>query len=133
MNAFSCAADMNGRVADEYGDSRDEFEIDERLNSQPANFFQIRVAGDANNENAEEQRRNDHLDEAQKNRTEELQINRNRRPVVAQLRAREKADENPSRQRTSRSGIRGDEKDRQPAQKNGDQRRQRQHLSAGEQ
>ncbi len=133
MNAFSCAADMNGRVADEHGDSRDEFEIDERLDAEAADFLEVRVAGDANNENAEEQRRDDHLDEAQKNRAEELQVDCDRRPVVAQLRAREKADENPSRQRTSRSGIRGDEKDRQPAQKNGDQRRQRQHLSAGEQ
>src|SRR5712692_87955 len=132
MNAFSCAADMNGRVADEHGDSRDQFEIDERLDAEAADFLEVRVAGDANNENAEEQRRNDHLDEAQKDGAEELQINRNRRPVVTQLRAREKADENPSRQRALRSGIRGDEKDRQPPQEHWNKRGQGQQLSAGE-
>src|SRR6266567_1735625 len=124
---------MNRRVTDEHGDGRDDFEIDQRLDAEAADFFQIGVAGDSDNENTEEQRRDDDLDEAQENSAEELQIHRDGGRVVAEFRAGEKADENPSRQRTARSGIRRDEKNCEPTEERWDQRGQRQNLSAGEQ
>src|SRR5260370_6723279 len=116
---------MDGRITDEHGDGRDNFEIDQRFDSKAADFFQIGVAGDSNNENTEEQRRDDDLDEAEKNGAEELQVDRDGRRVVAEFRAGEKADENPSRQRTPRSGIRRDEENFEPTEERWDQRGQR--------
>src|SRR6266436_6761929 len=120
MDAFSGAADMNGRVTDEHGDGRDDFEINQRLDTEASDFFQIRVARDAHHENGEKQGRDNHFDEAKKNRAEELQVDSDRWPVVAELGAGEKSNENPSRQRTPHSGIRGDEQNREPAQKRQD-------------
>ena len=74
MDAFSGAADMNGHVADEHGNGRYDFEIDERLDSQPADFFQVRMAGDAHHEDAEQQGRDNHLDEAKKNFAQHLHV-----------------------------------------------------------
>jgi len=70
-----------------------------------------------NDENAEKQRRDDDFNEAKKNPPENLQVDRDGRPIVAKFSAREKADENPSGQRAARSTVRGDKKDGQPAQK----------------
>ncbi len=47
-------------------------------------------------------------------------------------RASEKADENPSRQRTPRSGIRRDQKNGEATQRHGGKCRQRQNLRRGE-
>ncbi len=132
-----CAAEDGGKWTPSparliCGDGRDDFEIDQRLDAEAADFFQIGVAGDSDNENTEEQRRDDDLDEAQENSAEELQIHRDGGRVVAEFRAGEKADENPSRQRTARSGIRRDEKNCEPTEERWDQRGQRQNLSAGE-
>src|SRR5258708_34236249 len=107
MDAFSGAADMNSRITDEHRDGRDQFEIDERLDAEAADFFQIRVTGNANDKNAEKQWRDNHLDEAKKNRAGQLQIDGDGGPVVAKLRAGEKADENPARQRTAGRGHSG--------------------------
>src|SRR5258708_16873359 len=106
---------MNGRITDEHRDGRDQFEIDERLDAEAANFVQIRVTGNANDKNAEEERRDDDFNETKKNRAEQLQIDGDGRPVVAKLRAGEKADENPARQRTAGRGIRRQEPNRKPA------------------
>src|SRR5258708_9280718 len=105
---------MNGRITDEHRDGRDQFEIDEQLDAEAANFFQIRVTGNANDKNAEEERRDDNFNETKKNRAEQLQIDGDGRPVVAKLRAGEKADENPARQRTTASGIRPHEQNSPP-------------------
>src|SRR5260370_20512919 len=96
---------MNGRITDADRDGREPFERDERLEAEAANFFQIRVTGNANDKNAEEERRDDNFNETKKNRAEQLQIDGDGRPVVAKLRAGEKADENPARQRTAGAGI----------------------------
>src|SRR5258708_27486032 len=117
MDAFSGAADMNSRITDEHRDGRDQFEIDERLDAEAANFFQIRVTGNANDKNAEKQWRDNQLDEAEKNRAEQLQIDGDGGPVVAKLRAGEKADENPARQRTAGRCTHPGERHSQPAQK----------------
>ncbi len=133
VNAFAGAADMNGRVTDQHRERGNNFKIDERLDAETPDFFQIRVARDANDENAEKQWRDDDFDEAKKNRAENLQVDCDGRPIVAKFSARKKADENPSRQRAARSTVRGDKKDGQPAQKARDQRGQRQDLRAREQ
>src|SRR5260370_25238870 len=119
---------MDGRIADEHGKGGDELEVDERFEAETADFLEVGVAGDSNNEDAEEQRRDDDFDEAEKNGAEDLQVYRDRRPVVAQFRAREKADQDPSRQRAARGGIGGDEKERQPAQERCDKRGPRQDV-----
>src|SRR6266481_26986 len=70
---------------------------------------EVGVPGDAHHENAEEQRRDDDLDEPEKNGAEELQVYCDGGPVVAKLRAGEKADEDPGCQRAAGGGIGGDE------------------------
>src|SRR4029077_3682020 len=101
--------------------------------AEAADFPEVGMPRDADNENAEEQRRDDVFDEAQENGAEKLQADRDRGAIMAQLRAGETADESPSGQGTARSCVRGDDDDRQPAQDNRDQRGQREHVSAGEQ
>src|SRR5437762_1219362 len=123
---------MNRRVADEHRDSRNQFEIDERFDAEPPDFFQIGVAGDPNNEDAEKERRDNDFDEAEKNRAEQLQIYSDGGSVVAEFRAGKKPDENPGGQRAPRSGIRGDEKNCEPTQKRWNKSRQRQNVSASE-
>src|ERR1700687_2933640 len=125
MDAFSSAAQMNARIADEHGKGGDDFEVDEGLDAQAADFLQIGVASDADDENAEEQRGDDDFDEAEKNGSEELQVDCDRGPVVAKLRAGEKADKDPSRQRAPGRSIGRDENDREPAQERRDKRGQR--------
>ena len=82
MNAFAGAADADCGEADQEGERRDDFEIDERLDSEAANFFEICVAGDSDYERAEEQRRNDDFDQSQENRAKKLQMRGCARPIV---------------------------------------------------
>ena len=116
MDAFSCAADMDSRIADEHRKRRDDFKVDQGFEAEAADFLQVGVAGDAHDENAEEQRRDDHLDEPEKNGAEELQLYCDGGPVLPKLCAGEQADEDPSCQRAAGCGIGGDEKDYEPAQ-----------------
>src|SRR6266849_5395379 len=51
-HAFSGAADVDGGEADEQGDSGDDLEVDEGLDSETANFFQVGVAGNAHDKRA---------------------------------------------------------------------------------
>src|SRR5260370_5848141 len=132
MDGFSGAADMNSRTTDEHRDGRDQFEIDERLDAEAADFFQIRVTGNANDKNAEKQWRDNHLDEAKKNRAEQLQIDGDGGPVVAKLRPGEKADENPARQRTAGLGLRRDEQKPHPTPELSPQRWPRQQIRSTE-
>src|SRR5713226_9081101 len=103
---------MDSGETNQHGDGGDDFKVDQRLDAEAADFLQVGVAGDAHHEDAEEERRDYHFDEAKKNRAEELQVDCDGGPVVAKLRSVEKADENPSGQRASRSGVSRDEQDR---------------------
>src|SRR2546430_1056783 len=123
---------MNRRVPNQHGDGGNQFEINERFDAEPPDFFQIRVPGDADNEDAEKEWRDNHFDKTEKNRAEQLQIYSDGGSVVAKFRAGEESDKNPSRQRAPRSGIRRDKKNRQPTQERWEQRRERQNVSAGE-
>src|SRR5437879_10437167 len=130
MNTFSCAAQVNGGIADEHGDGRDDLEVDEGFDAETAHFLQVGVPGNADNEESEQQWRDDDLDEPEKDGAEELEVERHRGPGLPKLRAGEKPDQDPSRQRAAGCGIGTDEKDRQPAQERWDDRVVRQHLNA---
>src|SRR6266576_3311276 len=132
MNTFSCAAQVNGGIADEHGDGRDNLEVDEGFDAETAHFLQVGVPGNADNEDSEQQGRDDDLDEPEKDGAEELQVDRDRGPVLPKLRAGEKPDQDPSRQRAAGCGIGADQKDREPTQERWDDRVVRQHVSASE-
>jgi len=70
---FSRAADMDSGETISHGDRGDDFEVDEGLDAQAADFLQIGVPAMPTHEDAKEQRRDDHLDEAEEDRAEELQ------------------------------------------------------------
>ena len=61
--------------ADSERDRRHDFEIDQRLEADPADFFQIAGAGDAVHDDAEYDRRDDHLNELEERVTEDFQRN----------------------------------------------------------
>ena len=85
MNAFAGAADADRREADQERQRRDDFEINERLDSEAPNFFEIRVAGDSDDESPEEQRRDDNFDQPQENRAKQLQMRRRAWTIVAKF------------------------------------------------
>src|SRR5215469_9397748 len=72
------------------------------------------MAGNSNDKNGEQQRRDNYADQAEKNRAEKLQLGRHRRCVVAQFRTGQQANQNPRRQRPPRGGIGCDQCNRQP-------------------
>ena len=83
------------------------------------------MAGDADDEDSEEERGDYYFDEAEKNGAEKLQVDGDAGPIVADFRTGEKSDEDPGREGTARSGVGGDEDDREPTQncwKNGRER-----------
>jgi len=132
MNTFSCAAQVNGGIADEHGDGRDDLEVDEGFDAETAHFLQVGVPGNADNEDSEQQGRDDDLDEPEKDGAEELQVDRDRGPVLPKLRAGEKPDQDPTRQRAAGCGIGADEKDREPTQERWDDCVVRRHVSASQ-
>src|SRR5580704_9406690 len=66
------AAQVDGRKADEHRHRRDHFEVDQRLDRQPPHFPQVGMARNAHNQRPKQQRRNNHLDQPQKNRAKQL-------------------------------------------------------------
>src|SRR5579859_3363316 len=131
--AIARAAQVDGRQPDEHRQCRNYLEIQQRLKRQPPHFLQIRVPRNAHHQRPKKQWCNNHLDQPQKNRAKHLQLNRNARPVVPQLRARQQSNKNPARQRTPRSGIRRNQQNRRPAQNHRHQHRQRHHVPAHQQ
>src|SRR5438445_622719 len=107
MNTFSRAAQVNAGIADEHGDGRDDLEVDEGFDAETAHFLQVGVPGNADNEDSEQQGRDDDLDEPEKDGAEELQVDRDRGPVLPKLRAGEKPDSNEVR---NGGATRGEEK-----------------------
>ncbi len=110
----------------------DDLEVDEGFDAETAHFLQVGVPGNADNEDSEQQGRDDDLDEPEKDGSKELQVDRDRGPVLAKLRAGEKPDQDPSRQRAAGCGIGADQKDREPTQERWDDRVVRQHVSASQ-
>ena len=69
-DAFARATEVDGRQADEHSDGGDDFEVDERLDAQAADFLQVGVARDAHHQNGEKQRCDDDANQAQKDGAE---------------------------------------------------------------
>src|SRR6266436_6455581 len=132
-HAFSRAAQIDRGKSDQQRDRGNNFEIDERLDAQPPDFLQIRMPGDAHYQSPEEQRRDDHLDQPQKNRAQELQLQRDGRRIVPQFRACQQPHQNPAGERTPRRSIHRDQNNREPAQQCRGRRRQRHNLRARQQ
>ena len=95
MNACACLAEIDGDDTDNQRDSGDNFEKYERFDGHTANFFQFGVTGDANDQSAKEQWRDDDFDEAQENCAEDLKAHCCGRRVMAKLEAGEESDDNP--------------------------------------
>jgi len=116
MDAFSCAADVDGRIADEHRERGDDFEVDEGFDAEAADFREVGVAGTAHDENAEEQLRDDDLDEAQRKMVRGvaglLRWRASQWPNSAPAR---RPTKDPSGQRAAGGGIGGEENDRQPS------------------
>src|ERR1700758_1700548 len=91
---------MEGGESDDHGNGRDDFEIDEGLDAEAANLFEIGMAGNSYNENAEEQRRDDDLDQTKKDVTENAKMFSRCRRIEAKLETAEHGDKDPQRERT---------------------------------
>src|SRR6185437_261926 len=90
-HAHASFAEIYGNQADDESDGRDNLEKHQRLDRHASDFFQFRVAGDADDKRSKQQRSDDDLDEAQKNRAEDLKFHCGRWSVVTHLRARKQA------------------------------------------
>src|ERR1700730_5442291 len=73
-DALSGAADVDGGEADQQRDGGDDFEVDEGLEAEAADFFEVGVAGDTDDERAKEERGDDDANEAKENGAEELEV-----------------------------------------------------------
>ena len=101
----SCLADVDCRKPNQQCQRRDDFKVDECLDAHPANLAQIRVARDANDQRRKQKWRDDGLDETQKDKTEQPQIDRDARPVVADFSTDRHCDEDT--QQSRRAGCLG--------------------------
>ena len=72
---------------DHQGERRDHLEVDHRAQADAADGFDVTRAGDPGDERAENQRRDDHLDQAQEELAERIEILRELRVVVVDQRA----------------------------------------------
>ena len=72
------AADRDGRPPDEQRERRDDLEIDQRLDAHAADLSQVGMAGDADDERGEQQRRDDGPDQPQEDLAEHAQLGRHR-------------------------------------------------------
>jgi hypothetical protein len=131
-DAVAGAAEVDRGETDEHGEGGDEFEIDEGFEREAADFFEVGVAGDADDESAEEKRGDDDFDEAEKDRAEELKIDGEGGEVVAEFRAGEETHKDPAGERAAGSSVNSDEEDGEPAQDGDEKRGERQKMRAGE-
>ena len=85
--------------ADGERDGGHDFEIDQRFETDPADFLQIAGAGDAVHHNAEHDRCDDHLDELEEGVAEDLERNREIRRRDAENNAENKRYQDLDEQR----------------------------------
>src|ERR1051325_3248257 len=90
---------MDSGISNEHGDGRDHFEINEGLDAEAANLLEIRVAGNPDHKNTEEQRRDDDLDEAEKDVAQNSKMLGKCRRIEAKFETGEHRDEDPERER----------------------------------
>ena len=93
--AYAGPRQIDGDHADKKRECCDDFEVQQALPADPSNFADVAVAGDAGDECAKNQRRDNDFDEPQKNVTEEAQMRREVRRVEPDLQAGQHGDEDP--------------------------------------
>ena len=94
------------RPADEERQRGDDLEVDERLHAHPPDLAEVGVAGDADDQRREEQRRDDGADQPQEDLAEEPERDGQVREEVADLGADDDGDENPERERPGEAHAR---------------------------
>jgi len=116
MYAVSGLADGDEKPSNQQRQNRDRPEVHQRLDGQPADFLEIRVPGNAYHQSSKQQRRNNNLDQAQKDRAQELQLDGEGGSIVSEFDSGEQSDENPGGERAAGCRPRGDADDGEPAQ-----------------
>src|SRR5215467_3572425 len=91
---------MNGGESDDHGDGRDNFEIDEGLEAEAADLSEIGMAGNSHDENAEDQRRDDDLDQTKEDIAENAKMFSRCGRIEAKFETGKHGDKDPKCQRT---------------------------------
>ena len=78
---------VDRRDPDEQRNCRYDLKVNKAFQANPANLFQIAVTRDPGYERAQNQRRHDHLDQAQKNVAQKAQVRRELRAIQPDLEA----------------------------------------------
>src|SRR5439155_14141902 len=118
MHAFAGFADIDSHQTDGQGQRSDNLEINQRLQSQPADLLQVGVTSDAHHQGGKNKRGNDGANEAKKNLTQNAQAHGQSGQVVTQHDSQKDADENPSSERPpAESPINQQQHNRQPSEK----------------
>src|SRR5579862_7426340 len=97
--AFSGAADVDRRQSNEQSQRGHNLEVDEALDTDSSDAAQIAMGSNSGDQCSKNQRRNDDLEQPQKNVAEDLQVLGELWPRQSNLTAQKQGEENPSRQR----------------------------------
>ena len=106
LHADAGLGDVDRRQADEECEGRDDFEIDERLEREPADALHVvAVARDAHDERGEDQRHDQRFDHAEEDRRERLEFLGEFGIPVTKEDADRHRDQDPLRQRNWAQGC----------------------------
>ena len=122
LNADAGFAQIDGPEPEEDRDGGDDFEEDDGAQSQPADLPQVGMPGDADHQRSEQQRRNDGLDQPQKDERQHAQMRGDIGEVVPDLRAQQHGDEDPRGERPPQASVDDQRGERNPAQSGKDYR-----------
>ena len=107
---------VDRRNPDEQRNRGYRLKVNKALQANPANLLQIAMTRDPGYERAENQRRHDHLDQAQKNIAEKAQVHRELRAIQPDLKPREHGEEYPKCERTPAHSRKRQTKQTNPAE-----------------
>jgi hypothetical protein len=93
--AFTGFGQVDGSDAEKESDGGDDFKIDKAFPADAADLAEVTVAGDAGDESAEDERRDNQLDEAEENVAQDAELRSKRGKVEAELETSEHGEENP--------------------------------------
>ena len=108
-----------------------DFKINQALDADPSDAAQIAVAGDARDQRAENQRRDNHFDQAQENVAEDAQVFREVRAVQADFSAEQHGEENPVSERRFAPTGGGDQGEAKPTQRRQPEMRRKENRQHG--
>ena len=140
---FSSPADIDRPQADEERQRRHNLKIDQALHADPPDAAQIAMPRDSRHQRAENQRRHNHLDQAQENVAEHPQMFGELRPVQPDFSAQQHREKNPVGQRRLAPSTSRDHGQRSPPchhkpqmwgkkQRQGGSGQKKQHANRGE-